>query len=167
MQPISIACFDQDVWIRVTGRGNFLCSTALKQAVQERIDKGYYRYVIDLKECDQLDSTFMGTVTGIAQRLNQYQESLFKVVNVSQSNQELMENLGLDELFCIQPISMKYQLPPDLNSSCFTESSFSLSPSEEKSKIHEVVVAAHKSLIEANEDNAQKFKDVFEVCSEK
>ncbi len=165
MQPISIACFNQDIWIRVTGRGNFLCSAALKQIVQEMIEKEYYHYVIDLKECEQLDSTFMGTITGIAQRLRQYQQSLFKVVNVSQSNQDLMENLGLDELFCIQSLSMKHQLPPDLSPSCFTESSFYIPPAEEKEKMHEVVVSAHQSLLEVKKDNAKKFNDIIEACS--
>jgi anti-anti-sigma factor len=166
MQPISVACFDQDVWIRVTGRGNFKCSVALKQLVQEMITKGYYHYVIDLRKCEQLDSTFMGTVTGIAQRLCQYQESQFKVVNVSQSNQELMENLGLDQLFLIQPLSMKEEFPPDLNPSCFTESSLSIPSAEEKAKVQEVIFSAHETLVAINKDNAEKFKNVFELCSQ-
>lgn len=165
MQPISIACFNQDVWIRVSGRGNFQSSFALKQLVQETINKGYVRYVIDLKECDQLDSTFMGTVTGIAQRLRQYPESDFKVVNVNNSNQELMENLGLDELFSIQPLSIKQELPPDINAAFFATSSCSISPTEEKAKIQELVISAHESLMAANKGNAEKFKTVFEICS--
>ncbi len=165
MQSISVACFSQDVWIRATGRGNFKSSGTLKQLVQEMLGKGYYRYVLDLKVCEQLDSTFMGTITGIAQRLRQYPQADFKVVNVSKSNQELMENLGLDQLFLIQPLSVKDELPPDLNACCFTESSLAIPAAEEKLKMQEVVVSAHEALMRINKENVEKFKNIFEVCS--
>lgn len=166
MQSIFIADFNQDIWIRVTGRGNFQSSLALKQLVEKMIQKGCYRYIIDLKECEQLDSTFMGTVAGIAQRLRQYQEACLRVVNVNNSNQELMENLGLHQLFCIQPLLIKHELPPDVSASCFSESPYSIPPVKEKATIQELVISAHEALIDANIDNAEKFKNVFDLCSQ-
>lgn len=166
MQPISVACFNQEVWIRITGRGNFKCSGELKQMVQGMIGKGYYHYVLDLRSCEQLDSTFMGTITGIAQRLRQYQQAFFKVVNVSRNNQELMENLGLNQLFLIQPLSVKSELPPDLDEHCFTESAPPVPAADEKAKMQEVIVSAHEALVVVNKDNAEKFKNIFEVCSQ-
>ncbi len=164
MKPISIARFDQDIWIRITGRGNFKCSVAFKQLIIEMITKGYYHYIIDLRECGQLDSTFMGTMIGIAQRLRQYHQAWLRVVNVSPSNQETMENLGLDQFFLIQPLSLKEELPPDLNTSCFQESSISIPLAEEKVKLQEALVSAHQALVDLNKSNAEKFKNVFELC---
>lgn len=163
MHPISVACFGPSVWIRVTGRGNFQCSARLKELVQTMVGKGYREYVLDLMKCEQMDSTFMGTITGIVQRLRQGQQGTMRLINVSNSNQELMENLGLDQLFSIRPLSLGNELPPDADENCFHEASTMASSENEKAIIQEVVISAHEALVKADHKNAEKFKDVFEA----
>lgn len=163
MASISVACFKENVWIRITGRGNFQCSGRLKELVLALIQQGHHDYILDLINCEQMDSTFMGTITGIAQRLRQSGQGSFKVVNASKSNQELMENLGLNQLFLIQSIALGNELPPSSEESCFCEPSFFINREEEKKKTQEVVLAAHEALVQADGKNAEKFKDLFEL----
>lgn len=163
MSPISVACFKENVWIRISGRGNFQCSGGLKELVLGLIQKGHRNYVIDLASCEQMDSTFMGTITGIAQRLRQNRQGTMRVVNVNQTNQDLMENLGLDQLFSIQSFSLKNELPSSSEEICFCEPSLLIDREEEKKKTQAVVLAAHQALVEVDQKNAEKFKDLFEL----
>jgi len=163
MHSISVACFDQSVWIRVTGRGNFQCSASLKELVQKMNEKGHCNYVLDLIECHQMDSTFMGTITGIIQRLRQGKKGTMKVVNVSSSNQELMENLGLDHIFPIHPLSLGRELPPSEEEHCFCEPLIEPPSEKDKKAVQEIVISAHEVLVAADKKNAEKFKDFFEA----
>jgi anti-anti-sigma factor len=163
MSPISVACFKENVWIRISGRGNFQCSGGLKELVLALLQKGHHNYVVDLISCEQMDSTFMGTITGIAQRLRQNAQGTIKVVNVNQTNQDLMENLGLDQLFSIQSVSFKKEVPPTSQEVCFCEPSLLIDREEEKKKTQAVVLAAHQALVEVDQKNAEKFKDLFEL----
>lgn len=162
MYPISVACFDHNVWIRVTGRGSFKCSGILKELVQKQAEKGYYNYILDLLHCEQMDSTFMGTITGLAQRLRQKKQGALKVTNVSESNQKLMENLGLDELFPIRPLSLGSEMPK-LGDECFCDPMELVKVTEDKTATQEIVISAHQALIAADQKNIEKFKDLFEV----
>ena len=57
------------VWVRVEGKGSFLNSGNLKEFAQEMVTRGYREFVIDLQNCAMMDSTFMGTMAGVALRL--------------------------------------------------------------------------------------------------
>lgn len=157
---VFIACTDENIWIRIVGRGNFQCSPCLKRVIQEQLAEGYYDYIIDLAECEQLDSTFMGTLTGIAQRLKNKKEASFRVINVNEINQQLMENLGLDQLFPIQSLAEGKESPPAIAEQKFCQITESNSAS--KKTFEETIRSAHEALITANKENAPKFQTVLE-----
>jgi len=100
---VSVACFDREVWIRVEGRGNFQGCASLKKFVEAMIGRGYRLFVVDLAACEHMDSTFMGTLTGISQNLRIVGEGSLRALNVSPRNVELFENLGLNHLFSVEP----------------------------------------------------------------
>ena len=60
---------DGYVWVRINGKGSFNSSPPLKGFVERRIESGETRFVIDLGDCPAMDSTFMGTLAGLAMRL--------------------------------------------------------------------------------------------------
>lgn len=163
MEPISVACFKECVWIRIAGRGNFQCSGSLKELVLALIQQGHRHYVLDLINCEQMDSTFMGTMTGIAQRLRQNEQGTFRVVNANKSNQELLENLGLDQLFSIQSLASGNEAPPSSDENCFCAPSLFINKEEDKKKTQEIILAAHQALISVDQKNASKFKDLMEL----
>lgn len=158
---VSLACIDGNVWIRVVGRGSFQCSPGLKKIVQEQLAQDHYDFIIDLEECEQLDSTFMGTLTGIAQRLKITKKGSLRVINVSESNKQLMENLGLDQLFSIRPIAEGKEFPPAAANPSFSQVTEAANISKES--VEETVRSAHEALVTANQANAPKFQSLLEM----
>src|SRR5262250_916016 len=59
------------VWVKVEGKGSFLNSGNLKEFTQEMVNRGYREFIIDLQNCSAMDSTFMGTMAGVALRLKE------------------------------------------------------------------------------------------------
>ncbi|HLB32626.1 MAG TPA: STAS domain-containing protein [Chthoniobacterales bacterium] len=121
LPSVSVATFDHNVWIRIVGRGSFKSSIDLKEWIQPIIEQRSYNYIIDLVDCEQMDSTFMGTLAGIAQRLRAKKQGVLKVINANEVNRELMESLGLDQLFSIQRLSLGRELPPFSGTISFQE----------------------------------------------
>ena len=158
---VSIACIDENIWIRVVGRGSFQCSPCLKKIVQEQLEQGRHDYIIDLGECEQLDSTFMGTLAGIAQRLKIKKKGSLRVINVSEGNKQLMENLGLDQLFPIRPMAEGKEVPPVAAEHAFSQITEAANISKELAE--EIVRSAHEALVTANQSNAPKFQSLLEI----
>ena len=152
---VSAACFAHEVWIRVEGRGNFQSSGSIKRFVHAMIQRGHRSFVVDLGSCEHMDSTFMGTLTGISQNLRELGQGSLLALNVSARNVELLENLGLNFLFDVEPLGELVRTP--------AEEGAELMPLPLESG-HEqaVVLSAHEALIAANPANAARFKDVLE-----
>lgn len=151
---VSVACFDREVWIHVEGRGNFQGSAPLKKFVQAMILRGYREFVIDLESCEHMDSTFMGTLTGISQNLRELGQGSLRALNVHPRNVELFANLGLDMLFGVEPLGEKPVKPAEPGAQLLPL------PMETGSE-REVVLSAHQALIAAHPDNAERFRDVL------
>src|SRR3954447_599569 len=100
MQPsILVGTTERVIWVRVEGKGSFLNSTGLKDFAKEMINRGFREFVVDLKNCPVMDSTFMGTLAGIALRLREIGQGQLRVINLNERNRDLLANLGLDQLF--------------------------------------------------------------------
>lgn len=140
------------VWLKVEGRGTFQNSPGVKEFVKKMIQRGSRDFVVDLGACELMDSTFMGTLAGVALRLREMGQGTLKAVNVNPRNSSLLENLGLDQLFTVE--SSATAVPVSLHPATPVESA----PDAQK----ETVLAAHEALIEADAQNAVKFKDVIE-----
>src|SRR5436309_16100398 len=65
------------------------------------VDRGYREFVVDLVDCVMMDSTFMGTMAGVALRLKELGQGHLRVVHCGQRSRELLSGLGLDQLFQI------------------------------------------------------------------
>lgn len=152
---VKVACFDREVWIRVEGRGNFQGSGSLKKFVHAMIQRGYRDFIVDLAACEHMDSTFMGTLTGISQNLRELGQGSLRTLNVSPRNVELLENLGLNFLFSVEPLEAELKTPAEKGAELMA---LPTDPGSEK----EIVLAAHEALIAANPLNASRFKDVME-----
>ena len=104
VQPsILVGTANRTVWVRVEGKGSFLNSTGLKEFTKEMINRGFREFAIDLKNCTVMDSTFMGTLAGVALRLRELGQGNLRVTNLNERNSDLLSNLGLDQLFIIEP----------------------------------------------------------------
>ncbi len=144
------------VWVRVAGRGSFQNSAGLKEFAAEMTRLGHREFVVDLKDCELMDSTFMGTLAGIA--LNIGREGTLKVVRANPRNRQVMQNLGLDRIFSVEQESAPAS--PDHG---MREAS-DHTPKEAK---REAIIEAHENLVAANPANAVRFKDVIEFLKHK
>ena len=140
------------VWVKVAGRGSFQNSPGVKEFVLKMIQRGHREFVVDLKACELMDSTFMGTLAGVALRLREIGQGHLRTVNVNERNASLLENLGLDHLFEVNT-GNSVDAPATLEA-----------PSEkiDRTDAKENVLSAHEALVAADSANAVKFKDVID-----
>src|SRR5438094_10216362 len=65
------------------------------------VDRGYREFVVDLLDCAMMDSTFMGTMAGLALRLKELGQGHLRGVHCGERSRQLLTGLGLDQLFQI------------------------------------------------------------------
>jgi anti-sigma B factor antagonist len=149
------------VWVRVEGKGSFLNSGNLKEFAREMVNRGYREFIIDLQRCAMMDSTFMGTMAGVALRLKELGQGHLRVVHCGNRSRDLLTGLGLDQIFSIQ--SNGSTAP-----SCrlLAEEPKPESPAEGKKEQAETMLEAHKALCEAAPENFPRFKDVLDYLKQ-
>ena len=90
------------VCIRVQGKGSFQNSAGVKRFAKAMVNRGFRDFVVDLAACPVMDSTFMGTLTGIAFRLRELGHGGLHVINSNERNTNLLEGLGLDQILSLE-----------------------------------------------------------------
>jgi anti-sigma B factor antagonist len=156
--PILVGIFDGFSWIRCEGKGSFLNSPPLKAFGIERIVAGETCLVVDLQACTGMDSTFMGTLAGMATRLSTRQGAALQIADANERNRHSLEDLGLDFLMEINPESAAW-----LDS--IESIRAALKPHRQATPIGQLqqtkhVLEAHKVLSETNERNLRAFSNV-------
>lgn len=132
--------------------------------------------LVDLEECTYMDSTFMGTLTGIACRLDANGEEIessetataapyLEIVNPSDRARELLENLGLDAILRIHRgdeavngmdwVGVRGVMAEQLFPEAFDD------VEETKRSKAECVLEAHKALAATSSQNDVRFRDVI------
>jgi anti-anti-sigma regulatory factor len=146
----------------VEGKGSFQISPALKEFAKRMLERGFRSFVVDLNSCSVMDSTFMGTLAGIALRLREFGSNGGLVVrNANQRNADLLENLGLNNLFEIES-----KVP-----SAGSEGNLEAAPLEpadslDRSEQAACMIEAHEALVDADPENLARFKDVLEYLKQ-
>lgn len=136
-------------------------SSGLKQFSRKMIDKGYKKFVVDLADCELMDSTFMGMLTGIALHLREAgaQGDCLQVIRANERAASLLKNLGLDQLFLVRKADdpAAPPIPEEISLDQVTPAQkISMAESQKD------VLEAHQALVEADAENAIRFRDVLE-----
>jgi anti-anti-sigma regulatory factor len=168
---IAVGSVNGTVHVRVVGRGTFQNGQPLRRYALEMIEKGARRFLIDLGPCEGMDSTFLGVLAGIGLRLNQIGGSGgMRVVNVGQRNLELLQTLGLDRLFGVDPANgpAKYEPPAEATFQRLPDSDVAqLNKPLNKNDTADLMLEAHDNLILADGRNLAKFKDLTNFLRER
>jgi anti-sigma B factor antagonist len=143
------------VWVKVQGRGTFLNSGEFKQFTREMVNRGYRDFIIDLENCAMMDSTFMGTMAGVALRLKELGQGHLHVVHCGERSRELLTGLGLDQLFDIQS-----------NGAAAPQCGLLERTRDSKPETTRDMLAAHEALCQVTPQNFSKFKDVLEFLKQ-
>jgi len=146
--------------VKITGRANFTFSPDFKALLTGLIQKGYKHFLIDLSECLLMDSTFLGTLAGFGLMTNPNAptHSDIELYNPSARVAELLENLGVIELFKV--INGPMHLPGECSAARTEQSEHS------REEITRTCLEAHKALMAANPQNVVRFKDVTQFLAE-
>jgi anti-sigma B factor antagonist len=149
------------VWVKVEGKGSFLNSGNLKEFTREMVNRGYREFVVDLENCAMMDSTFMGTMAGVALRLKELGHGHLHVVHCGERSRSLLTGLGLDQIFDIH--SNGSAAPEcELLKADKTDGA----SSEEKKQVSADMLDAHQALCDAVPQNFSRFKDVLDYLKQ-
>lgn len=137
------------------GKGSFQNSTPLKEFSKEMLARGRRHFVVDLNGCPVMDSTFMGTLAGLALKIRAEGDGEIRVINLNERNHSLLCNLGLDQLLMVDGTDIAPAGP--LAQACTLDAAPGDKLSEAKTMLE-----AHEAVVAVNPENVAKFKDVLE-----
>ena len=106
--------------------------------------------VVDLSAADSIDSTNLGELARIAQRLREEGGHRPVIVSTQEPISQLLRSMALDEVFDLSrepPASGGDEIPATGPVS--------------KRELGRVMLGAHKSLVDLHESNGQRFRDVI------
>lgn len=158
--PIKVGKFEGFSWIRCEGKGSFLNSPAVKEFGDARLLKGERCLVIDLEACTGMDSTFMGSLAGLATKLTAKGGGL-QVAAPGHKNKDSLEDLGLDFLMEIDPEEAVWKGVEEKARDLLKPKVAGMRAGTELHTRH--ILEAHEVLSGANEKNREKFSGVLGV----
>ena len=120
--------------------------------------RGICEFVLDLRECVTMDSTFLGVLAGLVLRNNHPtpESPRIELLNPNPRVLDLIENLGVLELFKVSHQEAPYTL--------LFETAESVQVSKED--VTRTCLEAHRALMKANPANVPKFKEVTQFMAE-
>ena len=124
------------------------------------IQDGVRNFVIDLERCPTMDSTFLGTLTGVALRLRESGGGRLTVLNANGRNQQLLSSLGLDHVLEVDVDGTTWAAERAVAAAELghCEGCETLPTKTDQA---EHVLEAHQALTRANAANASRFQDVI------
>lgn len=133
-------------------------SPLMKTWVDQQLDAGCKRVVVDLEACLGMDSTFMGTLAGLAMRLNKLPEGKVDVISAGEKNSASLDDLGLSALMHINMDAGEWA---DRATELRTKLQ-ECTPSTAVTDRTQHVFDAHKTLVDADDSNTDKFSTVLD-----
>jgi hypothetical protein len=110
-----------------------------------------------------MDSTFMGTMAGMALRLKELGEGCLHVIHCGERSRELLSGLGLDQIFDIQADGAQAPQCEALAQSNGDPAEKSTTAKREQAG---TMLEAHEALCQAAPKNLTRFKDVLEYLKQ-
>ena len=161
--------FEDCLWIRCASRGCFVNSPALKTLADKYIENGGSNIVVDLEVCPGVDSTFMGTLAGLARKCMAAGGSV-QVASPTARTRDAMESLGLDMLIDLDPTDAAWQSDIATRRSILAEDT-EAAVEEEQRDMSELdrtrhVLEAHNTLRSMSKKNDETFGYVCETLEE-
>lgn len=143
--------------VRVEGRGSFTNSMTMKNfaSLMARRNPGFH-LIIDLQDCESMDSTFMGVLAGLALEAIRAGRDKVIVVNASDHCHRLLRNLGILTLLDLRKC--------DIEAIRKGESQLSPVGDVPSSRLDQICLTlqAHKELVGLDKQNELRFQAVIE-----
>lgn len=150
---ISVARAGRVIYSYVKGLGNFSNALMFEEFCEAELKQGLDCFVIDLAECEGMDSTFMGVLAGLSTHFPP-DASRVILLNASERNRQLLDDLGLSKLVTVRSQPDKI---PVLELQPLASDPL---PARERA---ERIRRAHQQLIDADSRNAARFGPVLQL----
>jgi len=148
--PFQIARSQDAIYVRVTGLGSMHNASALDAFAEREIEEGAQQFILDLSDCTGVDSTFMGTLLGLSNRVRELDAGAgIALINVDDHARKQLSSVGVDAFVTLVP--GETPLPRKLK---LTE--LSTEPVSDRERL-KLMVRAHKDLVSADSRNEAKF----------
>jgi len=158
---LSVCVEKQLVCIKIVGRASFQGSVDFRTLVNTLWQQGHTRFVLDVTECQLMDSTFLGVLAGLGLKFSRERNgngpATLELLNPSNRVFDLIENLGIAHLFQVHkgPAPATGELNP-----------VGPAGTADRKETTRTCLEAHKLLMELNPANVAKFKDVAKFLEE-
>jgi len=139
-------------------------SPVIKAFGDERIAAGERCLAVDLAGCTGMDSTFMGTLAGMATRLSAQDGGVLQIAEAGTRNRRSLEDLGLDFLMEIDPPGARWKDDIARIRASLKAPQSAPVPGQVQRTQH--VLEAHQILSEANDKNAKVFSNVVTMLED-
>lgn len=136
----------------------------MKTFGDERIAAGERCLVVDLGACTSMDSTFMGTLAGMAARLSSKEGGALQIAGTDARNRRSLEDLGLDFLMQIDPPDARWQNDLATIREKLVPSQKATPNSPLQQTMH--VLEAHQVLAGTSDKNAKIFSNVVTLLGD-
>ena len=153
-EDLTITAMDNGYLIAVTGRANFDYAVPLRELSEKLVPGNWLQF--DMEYGETMDSTFMGVLTMLALKLRKSGAKIM-LINASEQLNKLLRDLGVAKLFNFVSGDETVK-----NDGAKTE--VQLSGKASLLTTAQTVVDAHKTLVEADSSNAEKFDKVIEFA---
>ena len=148
---LQVAVADEVACVKVSGPANFAVGVDFKTVVAQCCEKGGRILLLDLTDCVNLDSTFLGILLGMTGRLDR-----IELLNASERIRDLLDSLGVLELLRLgdgpNPFDDKLTAAEQTDA--------------DKRELAKASLEAHRLLMEVNPANVPKFRDVTKFLAE-
>jgi anti-anti-sigma factor len=85
---------------KIVGVGTFQTAVGFRTTYTQLLSEGVSNFIIDLGECEHLDSTFLGTILGLALKARQLEPpGHVHVIKLNEMIRKLFLGTGLDQIF--------------------------------------------------------------------
>ena len=148
---MEVASTDKITCIKVQGAADFSLGVDFKSVVIRCCEKDGKGLLLDLSDCSNMDSTFLGIIVALSARLER-----IELLNPQERVTDLLENLGVLDL-----VAVGYGDNPFLDR---LENVGSVNAN--KSELAQASLEAHRILMDVNPENIPRFKDVAKFLEE-
>ncbi len=146
------------VWLRVDGHGTFQNSAPLRAFTEQMFEAGHRSFAFDLQGCEVMDSTFLGTLTGLALRLREDPRGRIGFARVNARVESLFARYGLDRVLAFQGFEAAPPAPEEMED---------LELATTKEFKRGTIVEAHEALAASSPENEERFGEVVDFLKRK
>ena len=151
---IQVAIQPSRALLKVTGRGTFEVTEAVRRFVSARLESSCPLITFELSGCTGMDSTFMG-ILAMASRGALAKKAVIELANCTPDVKKGLITLGLKALFRFTDNVVLDAALSGLDN-----------PSLSREQQHRNILEAHQTLVDAHEGNRAEFQDLIKFLKE-